>query len=63
MAKQKSYNITKRFQLYLTKQITAESFEKAVERGRELKDEDFFTVKAEYVDGEQIDGFGVQEVF
>jgi len=59
----KQYTISKRFSLWVNIKITADNFDEAVKKGKELKDEKFFKVHGDYIDGETLDGFGVQEQF
>lgn len=61
--KLKPYEIDKRFLVWGTLTIKAESFDKAVEAGRELEYTDFAEAcdKGGWNDIEEADGFGVRE--
>jgi hypothetical protein len=67
MAKPKSklYSVTRRYSVYVTREVRAGSFDEAVAAARDLGFDELVTAAdgASVIDFEALDGFGVQEDF
>ncbi len=49
--KQKQFEVTRRSVIISSISIPANSFEEAIEKSKDLKDEEFFAVGGDYLDG------------
>ncbi len=65
-AKKKTFNVERRIEVWVSSDITADSFDDAVAKAKELKVEDFVQTSYEgdgFIDYNWLPGFGVRENF